>query len=89
MGEFRSRASRCSRALRILRGRSHWSLSEASGCEKAQMAVTRIVANLAAPDPTALARFYAQVFELELSHDMGWIAFLEAVSKSVSLVSAL
>lgn len=40
------------------------------------MAVTRIVANLSAPDPMALARFYAQVFELDLPLDMGWIAFL-------------
>ena len=40
------------------------------------MAVTRIVANLRAPDPMALARFYQQVFELELPFDMGWIVFL-------------
>lgn len=41
------------------------------------MAVTRIVANLATPDPVGLARFYAEVFELDLSFDMGWIAFLD------------
>ena len=40
------------------------------------MAVTRIVANLAAPDPIALAMFYRKVFELDLPFDMGWIAFL-------------
>ena len=40
------------------------------------MAVTRIVANLAAQDPMALAKFYKEVFELELPLDMGWIAFL-------------
>ena len=40
------------------------------------MAVARIIANLPAPDPIALARFYAQVFELDLPFDMGWIAFL-------------
>src|ERR1700749_3993081 len=40
------------------------------------MAVTRIVANLIAPDPMALAKFYQQVFELDLPFDMGWIAFL-------------
>lgn len=40
------------------------------------MAVTRIIANLTAPDPIALAHFYKQVFELSLPHDMGWIAFL-------------
>jgi predicted enzyme related to lactoylglutathione lyase len=41
-----------------------------------KMAVTRIVANLAAPNPVALAMFYKEVFELELPFDMGWIAFL-------------
>lgn len=40
------------------------------------MAVTRIVANLSAEDPVALAGFYASVFDLDLVHDMGWIAFL-------------
>jgi len=42
------------------------------------MAVTRIIANLTAPDPKGLARFYEQVFELDLPHDMGWIAFLNS-----------
>ena len=40
------------------------------------MAVTRIVANLSAPDPMGLAKFYQEVFELDLTFDMGWIAFL-------------
>ena len=40
------------------------------------MAVTRIVANLAAPNPMALAKFYQQVFGLDLPFDMGWITFL-------------
>ena len=40
------------------------------------MAVTRIVANLAAPDPIGLARFYEEAFELDLPFDMGWISFL-------------
>ena len=40
------------------------------------MGVTRIVANLKAPDPMALANFYKEVFELDLPFDMGWIAFL-------------
>lgn len=40
------------------------------------MAVTRIVANLPTPDPMGLARFYREVFELDLSFEMGWIAFL-------------
>jgi len=40
------------------------------------MAVTRIVANLKAPDPLALADFYEEVFGLGRPFDMGWIAFL-------------
>jgi predicted enzyme related to lactoylglutathione lyase len=40
------------------------------------MGVTRIVANLRASDPMALAKFYNEVFELDLPFDMGWIAFL-------------
>jgi predicted enzyme related to lactoylglutathione lyase len=44
--------------------------------EAPTMAVTRIIANLAASDPMHLARFYQEVFELDLPHDMGWIAFL-------------
>jgi predicted enzyme related to lactoylglutathione lyase len=41
-----------------------------------KMAVTRIVANLTAQDPIELAMFYKEVFELDLTFDMGWIAFL-------------
>jgi predicted enzyme related to lactoylglutathione lyase len=44
--------------------------------EKFTMAVTRIVANLSAPDPIGLAKFYQQAFELDLPFEMGWIAFL-------------
>jgi predicted enzyme related to lactoylglutathione lyase len=40
------------------------------------MAITWIVANLPAPDPMALAKFYQEVFKLDLPFDMGWIAFL-------------
>ena len=40
------------------------------------MAVTRIVANLAAPDPIILAKFYEGIFDLNIHFDMGWIAFL-------------
>ena len=40
------------------------------------MGVTRIVANLKTADPIALAKFYQAVFELDLTFDMGWIAFL-------------
>lgn len=42
------------------------------------MAVRRIVPNLRAADPPALARFYAEVFGLDVPLDMGWIAFVEA-----------
>ena len=42
------------------------------------MAVTRIVANLTAPDPMALAMFYKEVFDLDLPFDMGWISFLSS-----------
>lgn len=41
------------------------------------MTVRRIVANLQAADPAALARFYANVFGFNRPLDMGWIAFLE------------
>jgi predicted enzyme related to lactoylglutathione lyase len=40
------------------------------------MTVTRIIANLTAPNPLALAKFYEEVFELDLTFEMGWIAFL-------------
>lgn len=40
------------------------------------MTVRRIVPNLHAPDPPALARFYARVFGLDIPLDMGWIVFL-------------
>lgn len=53
------------------------------------MAVTRIVANLAAPDPMALAIFYRDVFGLDLPFDMGWIAFLsKAGTQNVELHTA-
>ncbi len=42
------------------------------------MTVTRIVANLAAPDPAELAKFYAEAFGLDIPSDTGWIAFLES-----------
>ena len=53
------------------------------------MAVTRIVANLTAQDPIALAEFYEQVFELDLPFDMGWIAFLTGkATQSIELHTA-
>ncbi|MBV7408685.1 VOC family protein [Maritimibacter sp. DP1N21-5] len=41
------------------------------------MTVKRIVPNLRASNPAALARFYAEVFDLTVPMDMGWIAFLQ------------
>ena len=53
------------------------------------MAVTRIVANLTAPDPMTLARFYQEVFGLDLSFDMGWITFLSRdVAQRIELHTA-
>ncbi len=43
--------------------------------------VSRIVANLVAPDPPALAKFYQQAFGLDIPHDMGWITFLASESR--------
>lgn len=37
------------------------------------MQVKRIVANLAAPDPQAVAAFYQDIFGLDLLMDHGWI----------------
>ena len=50
--------------------------SQSIAGEPFTMAVTRIVANLSAPDPIGLAKFYQEVFELDLPFEMGWIAFL-------------
>ena len=53
------------------------------------MAVTRIVANLAAPNPVELAEFYRDVFQLDLPFDMGWIAFLSKdTSQKIELHTA-
>ncbi|MEQ8333865.1 VOC family protein [Nisaea sp.] len=40
------------------------------------MTVKRIVANLEVPDVAATARFYRELFDLELKMDLGWIATL-------------
>lgn len=42
------------------------------------MAVRRIVANLAAAEPAAVAAFYANLFGLRTVMDMGWIVTLQA-----------
>jgi len=38
------------------------------------MKVKRIVANVAAPDPTLARRFYEGIFGLDVLMDLGWIA---------------
>lgn len=38
------------------------------------MAVRRIVANVAADDPSAAKKFYGDILGLDLKMDMGWIA---------------
>lgn len=45
------------------------------------MQVTRIIPNLPAEDPAALAGFYARVFGLEVEFDMGWICFLSGAEE--------
>ena len=40
------------------------------------MTVLRIVSNLEAADPPALARFYADLFDLTVAMDFGWIVTL-------------
>jgi predicted enzyme related to lactoylglutathione lyase len=53
------------------------------------MAVTRIVANLSARDPMALAKFYQEIFGLDLPFDMGWITFLSRdVAQKIELHTA-
>src|SRR4051794_16279307 len=57
--------------------------------ERFTMGVTRIVANLTAPDPMGLAKFYEEVFELDLPFNMGWIAFLsKEASQKIQLHTA-
>ena len=45
------------------------------------MGVTRIVSNLNASNPTELAKFYKDVFDLNIPLDMNWITFLSNGSK--------
>lgn len=53
------------------------------------MGVTRIIANLKAPDPKALAEFYVDVFGLDLPLDLGWITFLsKETSQKIELHTA-
>lgn len=47
------------------------------------MAVTRIIANLSAPDPVALAKFYAKVFELHTASEEGSGTELPVISIGV------
>lgn len=46
------------------------------------MSVRRIVANLAAADPQALADFYLDLFELDVVMDQGWIVTLAGAAQA-------
>jgi len=48
------------------------------------MTVTRIIPNLPAPDPKALAEFYHDCFGLDFRLDMGWITFLTSDGNQTS-----
>jgi predicted enzyme related to lactoylglutathione lyase len=39
------------------------------------MRITKIVPNLPVANASAAARWYAQVFGIDVLHDMGWVAF--------------
>lgn len=51
------------------------------------MAVRRIVSNIHTDDPTAVAAFYSDVFNLDIVMDMGWIATLAAPDSSATQLS--
>ncbi|MEM6939488.1 MAG: VOC family protein [Pseudomonadota bacterium] len=51
--------------------------------------VLRITADLSAPDPSALAAFYRDLFDLEIAMDMGWIVTLEGPAPGPQQVSLM
>lgn len=51
------------------------------------MAVRRIVSNIRTDDPTALAAFYSEVFDLDIVMDMGWITTLAAPDSPATQLS--
>jgi catechol 2,3-dioxygenase-like lactoylglutathione lyase family enzyme len=51
------------------------------------MKVTRIVANIATPDPAAAKRFYQDVLGLDVLMDMGWIATYGADTRMTVQIS--
>ena len=53
------------------------------------MAVLRIVANIAAGDPGAAARFYREIFGLETLMDMGWIVTLGSNERHATQLSLM
>ena len=53
------------------------------------MAVLRIVANIAAEDPDAAARFYREIFGLETLMDMGWIVTLGSNERHATQLSLM
>lgn len=53
------------------------------------MGVRRIVPNLFERDPVATREFYAEVFELDVAMDMGWIATLVSPDNPTAQVSVV
>src|SRR5690606_30111824 len=53
------------------------------------MAVKRIVANIAAPEPAALHGFYKEVLGLDIGMDMGWIVTYVAEARATAQVSVM
>lgn len=51
------------------------------------MSVRRIVTNLQAEDPAAVADFYREIFDLEAVMDMGWIITLAGKSDAPVQIS--
>lgn len=51
------------------------------------MSVTRIVANIAAPSVEQVRAFYAELFDLEVAMDMGWITTLCADARAPVQIS--
>ncbi len=51
------------------------------------MTVRRIVANLAAGEPAEVARFYRELFDLEIVMDHGWLITLASGESALAQLS--
>lgn len=51
------------------------------------MAVRRIVANLATGKPADMARFYRELFDLEIAMDHGWLLTLASDATAIAQLS--